>query len=583
MRVFLIVLFLLGISVDLYFQDSNAEKLYFDPDFDFINDDRFERDRRYLLGDTVTIIGHSEEYNEKTDSHIPLPDSSFEVKIQDPNQRTILDEIYFANEKGNIEFSFVLSEEFIPGEYFVEMIVKSKFHQKYLDWSFFVGHSKEMIVQTDSKIKLHTKEMRPVLLSSVDLIGIVCGEPMSRSDNDQTAYLLPHTGRILERQSMQVHATFTNPVGEKIESSSHYNKSDDCTEFEIGPKSNVSGIWSANATAWWIEGNTIYQATSDEMQFTVREPIFYNDSVEKLDVVLPDRMYLLDWHPDGKSILMNQQNGKIVILDLETLQIETVFDPPDPEIDVHGAKFSNDGHIYITDDEGFWQYFPESGERQKILSEIAAFDVLDNGKIMYSVSADKPFGETNFDLYVANGDGTEPKLIHNDYDLWEFDANSDGTKVVFRNTIDSGMYWKQKELEVLDVETQTTFVVPNVKQSCGRTPQLTPGGDMIVHHTSSCSRGWPGGIVHISTLDGTYTETIIPSSNYNPNFLVSPDGQHIITTSFGEKYHDPSTLYKVTLSKSIPEFGTITIIVLAASIVSMIILLKSRICFSLQS
>ena len=77
-------------------------------------------------------------------------------------------------------------------------------------------------------------------------------------------------------------------------------------------------------------------------------------------------------------------------------------------------------------------------------------------------------------------------------------------------------------------------------------------------HTSS-------GTLHLISVDGTYREVLLPYTNNNPgDFAVSPDGDYII-------YGVGNDFEIMTLAQQIPEFQTITMMILAASIIPIIL------------
>ena len=73
----------MGIFSSFSVFDSDAEELYFEADFDFFNE-QLQEDRKYHIGDTVTIVGYSSFYKEETDEHFPSSDSKFHVIIKNP-------------------------------------------------------------------------------------------------------------------------------------------------------------------------------------------------------------------------------------------------------------------------------------------------------------------------------------------------------------------------------------------------------------------------------------------------------------------------------------------------------------------
>ena len=99
------VLIMIGIGILLSFSvlDSFAEEFYFEADFDFFNE-HMQEDRKYHLGDTIYVVGHSSLYKEETDEHFPSSDSKFHVIIKNPKNMIIHEEDYVSDDTGKIEF-----------------------------------------------------------------------------------------------------------------------------------------------------------------------------------------------------------------------------------------------------------------------------------------------------------------------------------------------------------------------------------------------------------------------------------------------------------------------------------------------
>ena len=328
-----------------------------------------------------------------------------------------------------------------------------------------------------------------------------------------------------------------------------------------------------------MEGDILYETQSDAFTFDVRVPIFYNDAVEEipLDFFSYDPI-ILDLSEDGGEALLRQHENRddLAILNLKdgsTSQLEVELQ--EGVVEVSSTRFSSGDFLYIQHDDALWRYHPESKESEKILSDVRYYDILDDGRIVYSVSEEWD----SFSLYSIKDDGSEKKLIVQGASLRGFDVNDDGTRLVYRQTLDSGYGWKSDKLQVVDLVTGDKHSVPTVRLSCGSTLMWAPGNDMIVYSNTGCGRGWTGGVLYISTIDGSYTEALIPSSNYRPQSVVSPDGSFLLSTSFGEDYSDPGYLYKIVLAKPIPEFQaatTMMITIMAVSVLPMIMFSKLR-------
>lgn len=543
-----------------------SEELSFDANFDYFGDDRFQKDGRYLLGDTVTIIGYASFHDEVTDEHFPAPDSVFHVTIKSPSQKIIVEGDYLSDDKGEMELSFALSDDYEVGEYQVEMQVNK---QEHLDMPFYVGPTTKKIIPVKSSFDIWLENSNPVMFSYVDLIGIMCSDNVDQFRVD-SEFVFPFDGRIVRTADVKFIANFTTPNGNHVVSSAESVK-DSCVNFSVGvPELESSGMWSVHVTAWWLNDDVLYTTQSDEISFSVKDPMFYDTFVEEIKLDFPSASpTLLDFHEDGNRVLLKQVRADdLAILDLNDNSItKTNLVLPVEKIELRSAKFSNQDYLFVQNNQELWKFFPESKEAEKFLSDVEFFDVLENGSVIYSILNDQDL----FDLYMINDDGSDKQLLVHNEDIREFDVTQDGTKLVHRKTLDAGYGWRESVLEIFDLQTGQKRDVPNVKLTCGSDPVWAPNNELILHMTTACGRGWPGGVLYLTTSDGSYTETVVLSSNYRPHFLPSPDGSFLLTDSFGEDYHDSRSLYKVMLAKPIPEFQTVATMIIATSVLPIVL------------
>ena len=410
---------------------ASAEELYFQPNFEIIENDRFANNNWFfLIGDTVTIRGTSYWYDGPADERIVIPDTAFHVTIKDHDLKTVLEGNFISDHEGKIEVSFPLTEEHRFGRYHVEAIIKKDDHREYIDLSFSVGPPTEKIVPTESSFDLWPE--RPLLADSyyVDLIGVVCSENMHGLRWDEPVFTFPLNGSAVETTAVYFIANFTDPDGNFHTSVSEHDK-DECTDFSISfPPTNVQGEWSVHVSAWWLDGDILYETQSDVFTFDVREPIFYNDAVEEIPFGLSSyHLVILDLNKDGDEVLLryNQNRDDLAVLNLKDGSTSQLGMELQEGTEISSARFSSGAFLYIEHDDGaLWKYHPESKESEKILSDVGFYDVLDDGRIVYSVSEEWD----SFSLYSIKDDGSEKKLIAQGAGLDGFDVNDDGTSLL---------------------------------------------------------------------------------------------------------------------------------------------------------
>ena len=575
--------------------ESHEEELYLDADFDFF-DDKLKESRTFSLGDTVTIVGHSSFYKETTDEHFPAPDSVFHVTIKNPKGQLILEDDYISDVDGKIEFSIPISKDYPVGEYAVEMIVDKR---KNLDLSFFVGHLPGDVVKTNDKFDLWMEDSEIVSLSNTNLMGVLCSDYLKQENDRESVFLDPSNDDILENHSVNVRAYFTDPNGNKFSTSSNPEK-DSCTPFNIRtPDSEVSGEWFVYVTALWINDETLYEATSHSVSFQLKDPIF-RGVIEKILIDKPwNQITPLDWSPDGKSILLtyyllkdeNSLFPQLATMSVDGNDIATLDIPMLLNIDeqIHLAKFSPDGKFihFIAGKGNLFRYDLKTSETLQLIHQengIIYFDYYnyfeeepDKYSIVVSVNGESYFDDSSKNDFVLLdiGTGEDQKdvdnahILVNSLETADFDISPDGKKILFKKTIDSDYGWANRILAYVPAQGDIVEI-PNNQVNCGSTPKWSPSGDMIVYHVHSCSRGAPGGILYLISVDGSYHEVIRPYTNYDPwSFVISPDGSLIL-------YSAGSEFEIMTLAKPIPEFEAIAMMILIFSIIPMILFSKLK-------
>ena len=579
-----LVFFLFGIL------ESYGEELYLDADFDFF-DEQLNENRKFFLGDTVTIVGHSSFYKETTDEHFPASGSIFHVTIKNPKGLLILEDDFTSDAKGKIEFSLFVSNDYPVGEYNVEMIVDKR---KNLDLSFFVGNLSDDIVKTSGKFDLWMEDSEIVSLSNTNVMGVLCSGLLKKETDRNSVFLDPRNGDILENHSVEVKAHFTDPNGSKITASANPDK-DSCTNFSIRtPDSEVSGQWSAYVTALWIDNGTLYEATSNSVSFQQKDPIF-RGVIEKISINKPwNQVIPLDWSPDGKSILLKYyllRDENSLFPQLATISVDgNAITPLDIPVllnmteQISLAKFSPDGKFvhFFAYNGGLFRYDLQTSETLQLTHQdngIIYFDYYhyleddpDKYSIVVSVDRKSYSGDSSKNDFVLLDIGTgdnqnsidNAHALVNSLEASDFDISPDGKRILFQKTIDSDYGWADRVLAYVPAQGNITEI-PNNSLNCGSTPKWSPSGDMIVYNVYSCGRGAPGGELHLISVDGNYHEVLRPYTNYGPaSFVISPDGS-LILYSVGNDFEI------MTLIKPIPEFEAITMLILMTSFVPLIL------------
>ena len=323
--------------------------------------------------------------------------------------------------------------------------------------------------------------------------------------------------------------------------------------------------------------------------------------IQQISINKPwEGLRIFDWSPDGNSILfryaeqishdnwkeglatMNPDGTSITILPIPTLTEENSF---------HIAKFSPDeNYIHILMQNGNLFRFNLNTEETISLTSIGGINYFDYYHFMdedpdrYSIVVSVENEKNPLDSYVDYrlldiGSGEQENSLKNaeflipNFDWITFDISPDGKKILYKKTIQDAPPRSDRVLAYLTADGNEVLI-SNADADCGSQPQWSPAGTMIVYHVSACSKGPSGGTIHLTTLDGSYHEEIVPYSHTNPkHFAISPDGTKIIYAANDNYQHDFEI---TTLAKPIPEFKTLAMMILIASIVPIVLISKSR-------
>lgn len=385
----------------------------------------------------------------------------------------------------------------------------------------------------------------------------------------------------------------TNPDGTEQSVIGHYHLEDiiqGTTKASL--RTPTKGDYLVSAQIFWKTNSQIYNFSGNTVTITAKEPVF-RGATDEITIDIPQsRPMPLDWSADNLILFTytKQVSDEKWVQNLATITPEgdslTELSIPDITEDhqIFDALFSPDGksiHM-ILDDRNLYEFDLDSGEVTQLTSaeEVYDFDYYhynEDNPERYSiiVSVENKETESTEDstlLDIGDGHGQNSildahALVFN-FESYKFDISPDGKKILFKRTLDSDfppirvLAYQPAHGDVVEVSSKQT--------NCGSDPKWAPNGEMIIHISSGCSRGPPGGTMHLTTVDGNYHEIILPYTNDNPRgFAFSPDGMYMV-------YAIDENLGVMTLTTPVPEFGTIAMMILSVSILSSVVIFKSR-------
>jgi hypothetical protein len=574
----------------------------------------------------IFVHGDTAQFNGWTDSHrdghynvANTSNATFTVDIIGPSKQVIYHTLAITDETGNAYFSIPISSSFEFGTYtisyslekegFIGVTPNAGSDVSYYESRFFVTWTEDDVVDRSDTYKLELLAPPSDNLqfgSSIDIQGKLCPSPVIRPEPHEASYDSRTGSVIFEETNSPIIIGQFSPSGNNSESNTSLasrnitallslnicDKPFTLTSGVLG----VSGTWSVTADAYWMVDNdtmhVYHTETSKTLTFEIPEAQYRSDNIVTIRL---DPEYngttAMDWSLDGKSILFrywdeSQSRNKLGILDLTSRNV-TQLDPLSglsshvgEEGSINDAKFSTLDTIVLGSNGKLYSYDLHERNLQKIVDSgpIWFFDVNPDGPLLYNL---------NGSLLMADIDGKNPKVImkpNEQANPGYGDLSPDGKKLLYRKILDASYGWSAAVLAYYDIETKQETVIPNITNGCGYPPRWAPNGYHLVYHESSCSRGWPGAILRITDIHGSFQEFIVPGSNDYPNpFIFNPGGNSLLIgfASSGtiggaaESMGGPADFYIMTLATPVPEFSpSVLLLVFSSSLVVILLALR---------
>lgn len=579
----LAVLMFLPIAVPAHAQDSHINL-----GLNVFGGKQFENKPWVLVhGETAEFGGWSDGYAE-SDGEKP---TFFVVDILDPNDEMILHERIETDGQGNAYFTMPISEDLPFGLYEVlftlekegeEPVTPNLPNVSYFPSRFFVTWTQDEIVDVSGQYEMEVQapDGRLEFGSMISFEGTLCPSPLEGIPDHGFFEPVSEDTVLDERGPYVIFNAVMAPLDEDGQAIRQKSRSvtwlieNPCGAFEVPAGfMTESGTWSVTTTAQWFQKDDpthVYQVQGDEFTFEVGGTIYRTDEVAR---IVLDSQYQyaepMDWSSDGEKILFRHGSdvNELAIFTIDTDQVVNLGRAVEGEEGqiLYAARFSPDGRsVYLHNGGGVYRHSLETGDVVKLANIEGSFDVIADGRIVYM---------SDGKLMVAGADGGNPQVFA-DLNVYSFDVSDDGKKVVYRKVHDAGYGWANSVIAYYDIEARQEHEIPGTRIGCGETPRWAPNSYHIAYHEQGCGRGWPGGILYMTDVNGSFVEFLVPTSNNNPrHFMFGPDGNSIlIAGSFGESTLDDqeesANFYIMTLARPVPEFGSSLAILTAVILIA---------------
>ena len=541
-------------------------------------------DYYYSLGDAIKFNGWANAWQDGGSGMIIIPYPTFDIKITDPDGHVAIQQNMTGNKDGNAEFLFPIKDDFKTGQYLMTVQISKDGYGTYEYGPIgfdVIKNVKDEIKSQDHTVKIWPEKTKVRFATTEKIFVSVCPSPLQVHTEE---FIDPETGFRVYDSYFLVNYYITKPDGTKNIQTDSSTDSYRCNEsLENKIYADTPGKWTISASAKWVKDGILHYAKSNAIDITVEDPVFSSTQVERI----LDKWYVpLDWSPDGKYILVKnateyymKNNVQLELVNAQDHSMTKLTIPINYDNDnyVETAKFSSDGNeIFFVTTNYLHRYDIANKTVQDIeIKNIEGFSVDSLGNVFYSAHKPQSTDERYFEVWKTDLVNTVKVASGPDFIL--FDVNNDGTKLLYKKSLEGGYGWQNSVLAVYDIEGKRETTIPKITDAdCGSTPQWAPNNDLIIYHISDCGKGWPGGMIKITDMDGNENMLIQPSNNNPANFIVSPDGKYLV---YSQSYSDENTksgLYQMTLTRAVPEFKTMEMMVLVASVVPVIIFSKMR-------
>lgn len=375
------------------------------------------------------------------------------------------------------------------------------------------------------------------------------------------------------------------------------------------------GQWSISAKAKWISADdgSIQQIQSNTAAITVRPAMYKSTNSETLGLNADNYplLKLLDWSSDGKSILVaydNTYNASVGIDPRTTPSIETgvlgIMDPDGHKIrpldlPVHfryftDARFSPSsdnvllimGSAYEFENQATVFEYELQNNKLDPLPEIEGYAIMVPDKdgdgyddIVFGKeirdSADQDELKT-LEIWLANSTGSiveklYEQTVDDEAGFQIEDSSADGNEILITVNKKSDFPISENDLAIFDIEARKLETILSSTNTASA--RFAPFSGLVLYNIGPGYKT-PAGPLYIMTTDGSYREELLAGQRVGTvdspaSYVVSPDGRYIVAAvqvwGSGDQY-----ITKTQLAQAIPEFGSLTALIAALTLMTAI-------------
>jgi Tol biopolymer transport system component len=490
----------------------------------------------------------------------------------------------YSLEKGLLCITFFKCRTFLIKSVSVQTTAAFLFFAAFVAIVTTMAPAYSTVQSSNADFRIWSEEAEISQAWTTDILGTIC--PTTPSD---TAEVItdPETDQIADPGSGVTISVFVMEPG-----SSAFSLLDETTEdslrwcdvggWRFWPE--TAGVHTFYAIARWTSDGEMVEMRSNEISVTVKPPIFGASSVDVLsENVTVER--LLDWSPDGESILASyyeeNEGGETrwEVLALMSPDGQTVekFEMSETFDGIWDARFSPSGDAILMvarlsgkDNTKVFNYDPDGGllaiAESRPDGHIDSAVWLDANRIAYGEEfGDYEEGTAGYAIWTANPDGMGTEELYEftwtENESMELHDSKDGKTLLVTRTKAVQVPIREVTLFTFNVETKESSTILHLDDIS--IPRFSPAGDIVLYDIGPGYKT-PGGPIEIVSIDGTLRETLdtgqkIPGDNPS-SYVVSPDGRYVVAIATVDAQ---GALTRTELAHPMPEFGMLTMLLLS--------------------
>ena len=385
-------------------------------------------------GDTIAFSGWANAYQDWKGGFIEIPNSTFDINIVGPDNKSVFKQSLVGDEKSNIHFTLPITDDFKVGKYLIKFSISKEGYETYSEdqrYFWVIGTVDDIITAQGYDFKIWTKQSQIPFGTFVYVSGNICPQLPSGIANED--FIDPETNTLVYQNTVLANFILTKPDA-SVKIVPDLAELINCKETEVGnqlPVFDMSGNWTAYAVARWMDKGTIYQIQSQSINISVKQTLWQSEDVTPINLNHDDwnNILPLDWSHVGNQILFKYvknsgdsyaQNLGLMDPNAENIrELNITIRNVNNELLISTASLSSDNEkIYFLANNNIYLYHLENDTTDQLTKDktISFFDLTKDDNILYfEESVNQLTSQYDHHVILSDskaGNGVSLSLIH---------------------------------------------------------------------------------------------------------------------------------------------------------------------------